>query len=174
MTDRKQGVNGSYQNLYPNSNYDPTVFERPTFSVDVCAFRMFKNRLQVLLINRGREPFKGLLAFPGGFVDIENLESPDDAAKRELQEETGIKNLEGQLKQFKTYASGTRDPRWYMVSIAYYYIMTEAEELIEFTAGDDASNVQWYDLDDVKGKLAFDHEQILNDLTQPTQASEFW
>ena len=166
--ERINGKHGTYLNLYPESNYDPTAFERPTLTVDICIFRVFGDdpKLQVLMIRRARDPFAGKLAFPGGFVDICNHESSDDAAVRELEEETGIARGSVAVRQFKTYASAERDPRWYTTDIVYYCLLHESQwSKLTIQAGDDAAEAHWVDVDEaINSDLAFDHNKILSDL----------
>ncbi len=109
----------------------------------------------VLLIERGRDPFEGCWAFPGGFIEMD--EDLDIACRRELDEETGIK-VEG-LKQFKAFGDVNRDPRHRTISIVFY-CLTESE--IQPTAGDDAANARWFSLNELPD-LAFDHGQILEE-----------
>lgn len=166
--ERIAGKNGTYLNLYPGSGYDPTVFERPTLTVDICIFRLFEQKLQILMIRRAHDPFAGKLAFPGGFVDIKDGESSDDAAVRELEEETGIARGTVKVRQFKTYASAARDPRWYTTDIVYYCLLHESQwRKIAIQAGDDAAEAYWVDVDEaLLGELAFDHSQILSELRE--------
>lgn len=165
---RRQGRHGTYLNLYPGSGYDPTVYERPVLTVDICVFRNnpFNGQPQILMIQRGQAPFKNRWAFPGGYVDIANGESIQDAALRELREETGIADIGGNLKQFKTYASDSRDPRWYTCDVVYYYVMSQIEAVTcKPHAGDDAAKVKWESVNLVRNrKLAFDHNEILEDV----------
>lgn len=172
---KKYGKNGTYLDLYPKSDYDPTIYERPVLTVDIAVFRYYPGpgrvlKTQILLIKRGQAPFRNRWAFPGGYVNIRDLESIDEAVLRELHEETGVTNLQCKLEQFRTYASAERDPRWYTVDTVYQYHMPIAEaESIKPRAGDDATKVKWFNVTDaVKLKLAFDHNVILEDLlTQP-------
>ena len=99
----------------------------------------------------------GYWAFPGGFVDIN--EPLKDCAARELEEETGLKNIE--LKQFKTYGTLNRDPRGRTVSVVYYGFVDENKVTIK--GKDDASEAQWFPISFLP-KLAFDHQDILNEL----------
>src|SRR3989344_2309735 len=91
------------------------VFEKPSVTVDIVIFTIQENDLKVLLVKRGIEPFKGKWAIPGGFVRIN--ESLEDGAKRELQEETGVKNI--YLEQLYTFGSPKRDPRGRVITISY-------------------------------------------------------
>lgn len=173
IQNKRQGVNGTYLDLYPKSNCDPTRYERPALTVDIAVFRHLQRpgvgngfRVQILLIKRGQAPFKNRWAFPGGYVNIDTLESIDAAALRELHEETGVKDLLSAPEQFRTYGSAERDPRWYTVSTVYQYHMfgTEAEAT-KVKAGDDAAEANWFDISAArKLKLAFDHSVILEDL----------
>jgi 8-oxo-dGTP diphosphatase len=95
---------------------------------------------QILLITRGRDPFKGALAFPGGFVDYN--EDPEVACLRELEEECGIK---GKSVELVTVAGNPkRDPRKHIISIAYHVQLADFTQ--EPKAGDDAASAKWYDL----------------------------
>ena len=121
--------------------------------MDVALLRNVSGRVEVLLIQRGRDPFKGLWALPGGFVD--QNESLADAAARELKEETGI--TAGELRQVGAFGDPGRDPRGHTISIAFAgWIETGAEA----TAGDDAAQVKWLPLSDLPD-LAFDHAAII-------------
>jgi 8-oxo-dGTP diphosphatase len=129
-------------------------YPRPAVTVDAI---IICNRISVLLIERGREPFKGKWALPGGFVDMD--EDLETACWRELEEETGLRV--GELKQFKTYGSVDRDPRGRTISVVFYSF--QEEELIT-NAGDDAAKAQWFPLDNLP-ELAFDHQQIIDEFT---------
>jgi 8-oxo-dGTP diphosphatase len=113
--------------------------------------------LQVLLIRRGNEPFKGDWAFPGGFMEMD--ETAETCALRELQEETSLDiNM---IKQLGAFSDVHRDPRGRVISIAFYALVRPTE----VTGGDDASEARWFALDDVP-RLAFDHDYILRKATQ--------
>lgn len=132
-------------------SYTPTIF----LTVDILLFRQLNDATELLLIQRLKEPFKDCWALPGGFVDKgENLE---DAAKRELEEETSIKT--DVLRQFKAYGKPGRDPRGHTVSVVFYG--TVDKEVIA-TAQDDAKSVRWFLIDDLSS-LAFDHSEIISD-----------
>lgn len=98
----------------------------------------------------------GKWALPGGFVEID--EDLPDGAKRELQEETGLKNID--LHQFKTYGTPGRDPRGHTISIVFHGKLMDNS--IQINAGDDAADAAWFDLDDLP-LLAFDHEKIIKE-----------
>jgi 8-oxo-dGTP diphosphatase len=127
-------------------------YPRPAVTVDAI---LISPNQSVLLIERGREPYKGQWALPGGFINMD--EELETACIRELEEETGIR-IEG-LKQFKAYGGVRRDPRHRTISVLFY-AFTE-EELVT-QAGDDAAKAQWFPLNQLP-ELAFDHQLILKD-----------
>ena len=127
-------------------------YPHPAVATDSVVFGFDGERLQVLLIERGIEPFKGCWAFPGGFLRMN--ESADEGALRELKEET---NLDAErLEQFHTFSSVNRDPRERVISIAYFALI----KISEVKGGDDAKRAQWFDIEDIP-QLAFDHDLIL-------------
>jgi len=134
-------------------------YPRPALTVDCIIFGWDGTReLKVLLIQRGNDPFKGQWAFPGGFVDMgEDLET---AALRELEEETGMKDVF--IEQLFTFGAPNRDPRGRVVSVAYFALVNLKEHKI--AAADDADDAQWFSVADLP-KLAFDHEQIMTAAT---------
>lgn len=131
-------------------------YPRPSLTVDCIIFGLDKSsKLKVLLIQRKNEPFKNQWALPGGFVGMsEDLES---AALRELEEETGVKDV--YIEQLFTFGSPERDPRGRVVSVAYYALVNLAEHPVK--AATDARKVKWFELDKLPLKLAFDHDEIL-------------
>lgn len=128
-------------------------FARPSMTVDVAVYRWRGGRLQVLLIERGHDPFAGRWALPGGFVD--QNEAPEDAARRELLEETGV--TVDRLIPVAAFGDPGRDPRGWVVSMAYLAFASPATEA---AAGDDARTIGWHGVDDLP-EMAFDHAQIL-------------
>ena len=126
---------------------------RPAVTVDMILFYRDARNIEVLLIKRAREPFKGRWAFPGGFIDKD--ESLEDAAARELREETGIEKVD--LKQFGAFGDPGRDPRGHTVSIAFTAVLENREEA---KAADDAEDVAWHSVARLP-RLAFDHKKIL-------------
>jgi 8-oxo-dGTP diphosphatase len=128
-------------------------YPRPALTVDV-VLATREERPRVLLIRRGKDPFKGRWALPGGFVD-EN-ERLIDAAKRELVEETGATVTD--LEQLYTAGDPGRDPRGWTVSVVFLGRVHAAE--VKTTAADDAAEVGWFPLDQPP-ELAFDHGMIL-------------
>ena len=125
---------------------------QPSLAVDAIAIRGSK----ILLITRGNEPWKGMLAFPGGFVELG--ENPEDAVIRELKEECG---LDGRvLRLLCVKGNPERDPRGHIISIAYL-IDVSGEPI----AGDDAESANWYEISQVK-EMAGDHMSMLDYLKQ--------
>lgn len=123
-------------------------------TVDCVVFGFDDGDLKILLIRRKIAPFAGRWALPGGFV-LED-ESVDDAARRELAEETGIERL--YLEQLYTFGEPARDPRGRVVSVAYYALVNLSEHQLH--ASTDAADAAWFSVSDVPS-LAFDHGDIL-------------
>jgi 8-oxo-dGTP diphosphatase len=128
-------------------------YQRAALTVDCVVFGFDEDELKVLLIQRALDRFKGKWAFPGGFVHME--ETLDDAARRELKEETGLKNIF--LEQLYTFGAVNRDPRERIVSVAYYALVKLADHNTK--AATDASDAKWFPISDVP-KLAFDHADV--------------
>ncbi len=129
-------------------------YARPSLTVDCVVFGLDQEDLKILLIQRDRDPFQGEWAIPGGFVDMH--ETPEEAAIRELEEETGLTQI--YLEQLYTFGGVKRDPRERVVSVAHYALVNI--EGNEVKASSDARNAAWFSLCDIP-KLAFDHEDIL-------------
>ncbi len=127
-------------------------YPRPALTADIVLFRFLNSRLQTLLIKRGKEPYKDHWAYPGGFVD--EGENGLQAAFRELEEETSIKNVS--LRPLLTDTELNRDPRGWTVSVVYYGFVNQ---YIKAVAGDDAKETQWFEVNMIP-KLAFDHELL--------------
>lgn len=128
-------------------------YARPALTVDIAIITIEANP-QVLLIRRKHEPFVGAWALPGGFVD-EN-ERLADAARRELVEETGVKDID--LEQLHTFGDPGRDPRGWTVTVVYLARVLPLS--LKVQAADDAADAKWFRLDDLP-TLAFDHAKIL-------------
>lgn len=129
-------------------------YPRPAVTVDVVIFTIAGDSLQVLLVRRGREPFRGDWALPGGFVGLD--ESLKHAAWRELREETGV--TAAYLEQLYTFGHPKRDPRDRVISVAYFSMIPAAK--LDVRAASDADEVALVNVDEV-GELAFDHARIL-------------
>lgn len=128
-------------------------YERPGLTVDLVI--ICEPNHTILLIQRGHDPFKGSWALPGGYVEAG--ETIGAAAKRELQEETGIAGVN--LQQMGTYGDPGRDPRGWTATVAYAGHV--AEEVAK--AGDDAAAAKWFPIYQLPA-LAFDHETIVKDI----------
>ena len=130
-------------------------YPKPAVTVDIVIFTIHNKKLKVLLVKRGLEPFKGMWAIPGGFVKMD--ESLEEAAKRELMEETGAKDI--YLEQLYTFGDIHRDPRDRVITVAYM-ALTNSDK-IKLTADTDVSDVKWFSIEEIP-KLAFDHQKILD------------
>jgi 8-oxo-dGTP diphosphatase len=130
-------------------------YPHPAVTADIVVFGLADDELTVLLIQRDGEPFAGSWALPGGFVKMD--ESLDEAAFRELEEETGVRDL--YLEQLYTYGAPDRDPRERVITVAYLAIVNLFEHPVR--AASDARNAAWFALDELPG-LAFDHAEILS------------
>jgi 8-oxo-dGTP diphosphatase len=127
--------------------------------VDCVVFGMDEGDLKVLLIKRGLEPFQGKWALPGGFVRME--ESLDEAARRELEEESGIRP--SHLEQLYTFGEPGRDPRGRVVTVAYFALVKLSDHRVH--AATDAKEAAWFSVWDTP-KLAFDHAEVLGTALQ--------
>ena len=130
-------------------------YPRTALTTDAIVFVKEKAKILVLLIERGREPFKGKWALPGGFINMDEL--LEDACKRELLEETGLSV--DKMRQFKTYDAIERDPRHRTISVIYY---AELEEPKSVKGGDDAAQARWFPVSELP-EMAFDHLQIIRE-----------
>ena len=139
-------------------------YPRPSVTVDVVVFGYDGGRdLKLLLIQRGGDPFKGQWALPGGFVDMdEDLEA---SALRELEEETGVKDLF--VEQLYTFGTPGRDPRGRVISVAYFALVNLTDH--PAVAASDAEQAEWYPLHELP-KLAFDHARIIDMATNRLRA----
>src|ERR1044071_9940255 len=130
-------------------------YPRAALTVDCVVFGYDEGELKVLLIQRGLEPFKGRWALPGGFVRVDAAR--DEAARRELDEEAGLRNVF--LEQLYTFGAVDRDPRERVVSVAYYALVKLSDHRAQ--AATDAAEANWFPISKVP-KLAFDHATILH------------
>ncbi len=133
------------------STYSSSEFERPSVATDMVIFtvaesekenyrKLPKRELQLLLIKRGKHPFLGEWALPGGFV--RPTETTEQAAQRELYEETGVEEV--YLEQLYTFSDLGRDPRTWVMSCAYMALVDQS--LVRLKAGDDADEARWFSL----------------------------
>jgi 8-oxo-dGTP diphosphatase len=136
--------------LVPEGN----SYFKPSVTVDTVIFALRADNLQVLLVKRKHSPFEGMWAIPGGFVQID--ETLEAAARRELQEETGLSDI--YLEQLYTFGDPGRDPRDRVITVTYFAIVPASG--MAPRAGDDAAEVGCWSIYDLP-PLAFDHDQIL-------------
>ncbi|MBS3168812.1 NUDIX hydrolase [Candidatus Woesearchaeota archaeon] len=136
-------------------NYDVTKFDRPSVTVDVVVFTIKDIDLKVILVKRAVWPYENMWALPGGFVKME--ESLDQAAKRELLEETNVKDI--YLEQLYTFGDVKRDPRTRVITVAYFALINQ--DNLELKASTDVSDVKWFSAYNMP-QLAFDHKEIIN------------
>ncbi|MCA9637640.1 MAG: NUDIX hydrolase, partial [Myxococcales bacterium] len=129
-------------------------YPRPALTVDCVVFGVDEGGLKILLIERDIEPFAGRWALPGGHVHID--EEIEDAARRELEEETGVDKLF--LEQLYTFGAVDRDPRGRVVTVAYYALVRLADHRVR--AATDARDAAWFAADALP-PLAFDHAKIV-------------
>jgi 8-oxo-dGTP diphosphatase len=144
-------------NAENSETYDPFKYERPSVTVDVVVFSILEEMLKVLLIKRKGWPYEAMWAIPGGFVEIE--ESLDQAAYRELAEETGVTRSDVYLEQLYTFGEPDRDPRTRVITVAYFALI--GADKISPRAASDAADVAWFSVYDLP-PLAFDHTRILD------------
>ena len=143
----------------PNENYEVEEqycykYPRPSVTADCIVFTR-ESTPQVLLIERGDEPFMGCWAFPGGFLNMD--ETTEQCAIRELKEETGLEV--DKVKEIGTYSKVDRDPRGRTITVAYLAVV---DAPLEVMGQDDAAKAQWFPIDALP-ELAFDHDEIMKD-----------
>jgi 8-oxo-dGTP diphosphatase len=135
--------------------YDPSRYDRPSVTVDVVIFTLQNGELHVLLVQRKRWPFEGRWAIPGGFINMD--ETLDQAARRELEEETGVRDI--YLEQLYTLGNPKRDPRTRVISVAYIALVSADAQTLRVS--DESTDVRWFPVERLPGPLAFDHDHIL-------------
>jgi 8-oxo-dGTP diphosphatase len=128
---------------------------RPMVAADAAVFRRSAGKMELLLVNRKREPFKGKWCIPGGFVNLD--EELETAAARELAEETGLADVK--LKQLHAFGGVGRDPRGRVITITFMGIAAKGRDRIK--AGDDAAKARWFDIRKLPKDLAFDHNAVV-------------
>ena len=134
------------------------TYEYPhaAITADCVIYGFDGERLKILLVERGLEPCKGMWALPGGFMKID--ETIEQTARRELFEETGLKDV--YMTQFKMFSKVGRDPRERVVTVVFMALVRPAD--YQLVAGDDASNALWFD-ERFLPPLAFDHAEIIEE-----------
>ena len=140
--------------------YDPSRFPAFAVTVDVVILTMTEGTLQVLLVRRGEAPFQGMWAIPGGFK--RPTETLDEAARRELSEETGV-DAARLLTQFGAYGDPQRDPRMNVVTVAYVAVLRDVGAVVAGTDAADAALVPVSAVLNGQIDLAFDHLRIARD-----------
>ena len=129
-------------------------YPRPAVTTDCVIFGITRDgERRVLLVQRGNEPFKGMWAFPGGFLNMD--ETLEQCARRELKEETGL-DTPIRFEELKSFSTVDRDPRGRTISVAF----VAEVPLSEVKGGDDAAEARWFPLDEIP-QLAFDHGEML-------------
>lgn len=142
-------------------------YKNPTPTVDT----IIQKESKILLIKRKKDPFKNMMALPGGFVN--EGETVEEAAKREIREET---NLEIRLLDILgVYSDPNRDPRKHIMTTVFVGEIESSKD-VEAIAGDDASDIVWLDLESIeKHVFAFDHKKIINNyLKWRHRRGTFW
>ena len=129
-------------------------YPRPAVTAD-CVVMTKEATPQVLLIERGFDPFQGFWAFPGGFLNMD--ETTEQCAIRELEEETGL--VVTDLHQIGSYSKVDRDPRGRTITVAYLVLV---DHPVEVKGQDDAAKAEWWPIDKLPA-LAFDHDDIMRD-----------
>lgn len=145
----------------PLASFDPHVIERPLTTVDVVIFTVLEQRLHVLLVLRPdtpEEPFKGMRALPGGFVDMQKDDDLEGCARRKLQQKTGVRSP--YLEQVGSWGGIKRDPRGWSATHVYFALLPATESPEDGTPSSDA---KWFPIENqrVSVKLAFDHAKLL-------------
>jgi 8-oxo-dGTP diphosphatase len=144
-------------------DYDPSQFPAFAVTVDVVVLTIADGRLHVLLIRRGVPPFEGMWAIPGGFK--RPAETLDEAAERELVEETGVQGR-SVVRQFGAYGDPGRDPRMDVVTVAYLAVLREVRGVVGGTDAMDAALLPAADVLNGNLALAFDHTRIVRDAVE--------
>lgn len=144
-------------------NYNSTTklweskYWHPAVTTDAVVFGFDGEQLNVLLIERGNEPYLGSWALPGGFIK-EDDKSAEDSVYRELHEETNVEDI--YLEEFKTFSEAGRDPRERVITIAFFALVVKDKYVIK--GGDDARKAEWFPVDKLP-ELAFDHKKIIDE-----------
>ncbi|PXX69083.1 8-oxo-dGTP diphosphatase [Nocardia tenerifensis] len=138
-------------------------------AVDLAVLTVRDDSLQILMVERGTDPWRGAAALPGGFLD-DNREDLDAAAERELAEETGLELDRAHLEQLRTYGAPNRDPRRRVVTVCYLAFIPDLPPPV---AGGDARAAAWTPVASLLSpdtELAFDHKRIVADAVERTRS----
>jgi 8-oxo-dGTP diphosphatase len=127
---------------------------RPTVTTDAAVFSLSRGKAWLLLVNRKHDPYQGYWAIPGGFIEMD--EELEDAAARELHEETGLANVH--LEQMRTYGTVGRDPRGRQITVVFLGVIEGDPPTV--TGGDDAAEARWFEIDHLPENMAFDHDVV--------------
>ena len=139
------------------ASYDPSAFPPFGVTVDMVLLTVRPGSFSVLLVERDTHPFRGDLALPGGFVQVD--EDLDVAAARRLERETGVRRDAAHVEQLGAFGAPDRDPRMRVVSVAY---LVFAPDLEAPSPGEGTRSVAWVPVDQVDtAALAFDHDRVL-------------
>lgn len=139
----------------PVRGYDPAKYDKPSVTVDIVILTLQERELNVLLVKRDVAPYKNRWAIPGGFVRIK--ETLEDAARRELHEETGVKDV--YLEQLYTFGEVDRDPRMRVITVTWFALIPSNE--LDLHASTDTKDVRWFAVYE-RPRLAFDHDRIID------------
>ena len=142
-------------------------FPRAALTVDAVVFSKGIDKTEVLLIQRGKDPWKGKWAIPGGFLEVD--ETCETGAKRELEEETGLTGIS--LKQFHVFDAVDRDPRERIITVAYYGFTNKSKH--QAKGSDDASDARWFDIENLPD-LAADHKKIIAKAREEAKRNNDW
>jgi 8-oxo-dGTP diphosphatase len=145
------------------SRYDPSQFPAFAVTVDIVILTTTEGMLNVLLVWRGERPFKGMWAIPGGFKRPQ--ETLDEAARRELSEETGV-DVPSLLTQFGAYGDPGRDPRMDVVTVTYLAVLRDVGAIVAGTDAAHAALVPVTDVLEERIEVAFDHLRIVRDAVE--------
>lgn len=128
----------------------------PAVTTDAVVFGFDGDSLNLLLIERGIEPYRGMWALPGGFIGKDD-QSAQDAVYRELREETNVEDI--YLEEMQTFSKADRDPRERVITIAFFALVVQGKYKV--VGGDDARRAKWFPVNALP-KLAFDHADIID------------
>ena len=147
------------------ANYKPDAYPRPAVAVDLVVLTLWERALRLLAIARNEPPFAGRWALPGGFLRVgpgnSQGEDLEDAALRELAEETGLEGKEVILRQLGAFGAANRDPRMRVITVAYYALVSPTL-VPKVSPGGDAGDAFWITPEAALAKgLAFDHDTIV-------------